>query len=142
MIRRPPRSTRTDTLFPYTTLFRSVAVRLFVVRHGIAASRRRRLRDLIAVGVRKPGAAGTRRKRVDRSIGIAGGGCARRAGRRLHRAPPCGLSGRGRERPGADAKDERAGRARKSGVKRKSVSVRGDYGGGRIINKQHKKHKK
>src|SRR3546814_17476327 len=29
MIRRPPRSTRTDTLFPYTTLFRSVA-------HGIA----------------------------------------------------------------------------------------------------------
>src|SRR3546814_9799097 len=26
MIRRPPRSTRTDTLFPYTTLFRSVEV--------------------------------------------------------------------------------------------------------------------
>src|SRR3546814_2273879 len=26
MTRRPPRSTRTDTLFPYTTLFRSVAV--------------------------------------------------------------------------------------------------------------------
>src|SRR3546814_20470161 len=25
MLRRPPRSTRTDTLFPYTTLFRSVA---------------------------------------------------------------------------------------------------------------------
>src|SRR3546814_4761528 len=25
MIRRPPRSTRTDTLFPYTTLFRSKA---------------------------------------------------------------------------------------------------------------------
>src|SRR3546814_11004123 len=27
MIRRPPRSTRTDTLFPYTTLFRSEPVR-------------------------------------------------------------------------------------------------------------------
>src|SRR3546814_8850297 len=27
MIRRPPRSTRTDTLFPYTTLFRSDADR-------------------------------------------------------------------------------------------------------------------
>src|SRR3546814_6622656 len=27
MIRRPPRSTRTDTLFPYTTLFRSGRVR-------------------------------------------------------------------------------------------------------------------
>src|SRR3546814_16639963 len=28
MIRRPPRSTRTDTLFPYTTLFRSKAGQL------------------------------------------------------------------------------------------------------------------
>src|SRR3546814_10327166 len=27
MIRRPPRSTRTDTLFPYTTLFRSFVLR-------------------------------------------------------------------------------------------------------------------
>src|SRR3546814_2700520 len=26
MIRRPPRSTRTDTLFPYTTLFRSLPI--------------------------------------------------------------------------------------------------------------------
>src|SRR3546814_10994999 len=31
MIRRPPRSTRTDTLFPYTTLFRSEGDRLL---HG------------------------------------------------------------------------------------------------------------
>src|SRR3546814_6415759 len=29
MIRRPPRSTLTDTLFPYTTLFRSLPVQLF-----------------------------------------------------------------------------------------------------------------
>src|SRR3546814_11667316 len=29
MIRRPPRSTRTDTLFPYTTLFRSYVWRFF-----------------------------------------------------------------------------------------------------------------
>src|SRR3546814_2001630 len=42
MIRRPPRSTRTDTLFPYTTLFRSraervealVAIRDIQKRHG------------------------------------------------------------------------------------------------------------
>src|SRR3546814_3592972 len=27
MIRRPPRSTRTDTLFPYTTLFRSAVLK-------------------------------------------------------------------------------------------------------------------
>src|SRR3546814_9865889 len=39
MIRRPPRSTRTDTLFPYTTLFRSVlyvvlgATHPHVIRH-------------------------------------------------------------------------------------------------------------
>src|SRR3546814_4178581 len=30
MIRRPPRSTRTDTLFPYTTLFRSAWYRHWV----------------------------------------------------------------------------------------------------------------
>src|SRR3546814_2443830 len=29
MIRRPPRSTRTDTLFPYTTLFRSTFISTF-----------------------------------------------------------------------------------------------------------------
>src|SRR3546814_16587917 len=32
MIRRPPRSTRTDTLFPYTTLFRSVVDEAFGAR--------------------------------------------------------------------------------------------------------------
>src|SRR3546814_5053535 len=32
MIRRPPRSTRTDTLFPYTTLFRSLPVNMSRVR--------------------------------------------------------------------------------------------------------------
>src|SRR3546814_1976963 len=31
MIRRPPRSTRTDTLFPYTTLFRSVLMNLLSI---------------------------------------------------------------------------------------------------------------
>src|SRR3546814_14878158 len=34
MIRRPPRSTRTDTLFPYTTLFRSGWS--FADRHALA----------------------------------------------------------------------------------------------------------
>src|SRR3546814_2040748 len=41
MIRRPPRSTRTDTLFPYTTLFRSRARRRACVR---APAERRRAR--------------------------------------------------------------------------------------------------
>src|SRR3546814_10951507 len=39
MIRRPPRSTRTDTLFPYTTLFRSTAV-LAELERGIDILRR------------------------------------------------------------------------------------------------------
>src|SRR3546814_3564649 len=34
MIRRPPRSTRTDTLFPYTTLFRSDDLDAGPVRRG------------------------------------------------------------------------------------------------------------
>src|SRR3546814_1801123 len=38
MLRRPPRSTRTDTLFPYTTLFRSAPA-------GAAGARACRLRD-------------------------------------------------------------------------------------------------
>src|SRR3546814_14611356 len=41
MIRRPPRSTRTDTLFPYTTLFRSLQLGIgmdpFDVRNNILA---------------------------------------------------------------------------------------------------------
>src|SRR3546814_345066 len=34
MLRRPPRSTRTDTLFPYTTLFRSLGLRRRTVVDG------------------------------------------------------------------------------------------------------------
>src|SRR3546814_4454113 len=57
MIRRPPRSTRTDTLFPYTTLFRSI--------HGntqVAAEFRR--------------LCGNRRARIQRDAdqGTGGGG--------------------------------------------------------------------
>src|SRR3546814_14108767 len=37
MIRRPPRSTRTDTLFPYTTLFRSVATHAHRVTSDVRA---------------------------------------------------------------------------------------------------------
>src|SRR3546814_4232075 len=37
MIRRPPRSTRTDTLFPYTTLFRSERTAGFLVELAASA---------------------------------------------------------------------------------------------------------
>src|SRR3546814_2790330 len=40
MIRRPPRSTRTDTLFPYTTLFRSWATALALLLLARALWRR------------------------------------------------------------------------------------------------------
>src|SRR3546814_8619297 len=41
MIRRPPRSTRTDTLFPYTTLFRST----LQVKSAVAAARSSNMRN-------------------------------------------------------------------------------------------------
>src|SRR3546814_12674888 len=56
MIRRPPRSTRTDTLFPYTTLFRSIVAAVVAERGGLG-------RFLAAVSGRQPGegaAAGDR----------------------------------------------------------------------------------
>src|SRR3546814_15653561 len=43
MIRRPPRSTRTDTLFPYTTLFRSAFARR--QRQPVAAALRSGARE-------------------------------------------------------------------------------------------------
>src|SRR3546814_4811542 len=50
MIRRPPRSTRTDTLFPYTTLFRSAGQRSRRVGSQSSGVDRRRGRaaDLLA----------------------------------------------------------------------------------------------
>src|SRR3546814_18065142 len=54
MIRRPPRSTRTDTLFPYTTLFRSLDVERRVRRqHPV-----QRLGDLAGRGQRRGVAGG------------------------------------------------------------------------------------
>src|SRR3546814_15348964 len=44
MIRRPPRSTRTDTLFPYTTLFRSLEIGGIGAAMDAVATARGRLR--------------------------------------------------------------------------------------------------
>src|SRR3546814_8541388 len=49
MIRRPPRSTRTDTLFPYTTLFRSVGLNrstLVMGKHSGRHAFRKKLEEL------------------------------------------------------------------------------------------------
>src|SRR3546814_9096374 len=57
MIRRPPRSTRTDTLFPYTTLFRSDVVPHRHRQHRVVL--RRPVRDDVRAGpvVRTAGSA-------------------------------------------------------------------------------------
>src|SRR3546814_5498738 len=51
MIRQPPRSTRTDTLFPYTTLFRSGKQRIILEHHR---SQGGWLRDPVPIVVDRP----------------------------------------------------------------------------------------
>src|SRR3546814_15514465 len=51
MLRRPPRSTRTDTLFPYTTLFRSGAAQIGADRFDRIGLARPDARDPVAVAV-------------------------------------------------------------------------------------------
>src|SRR3546814_21114117 len=81
MIRRPPRSKRTDILLPYTTLFRSDAELDRVER-----TRRGSARD--AVGRRT--AAGGNRARGDRAAATAGGGRADRQSRSRTGDAPAG----------------------------------------------------
>src|SRR3546814_12263386 len=79
MLRRPPRSTLTDTLFPYTTLFRSVQLLAAV---ELRARGNHQLLDRAAAAGHLPGradrAAGLRLCRVGRVQGAAVG---RRGGR-------------------------------------------------------------
>src|SRR3546814_3079727 len=74
MIRRPPRSTRTDTLFPYTTLFRSgVAFGLhraaFEHRNLLAGALH--LRCLVIGQPARPQPERLHQRAVDDEIGIA-----------------------------------------------------------------------
>src|SRR3546814_4621186 len=62
MIRRPPRSTRTDTLFPYTTLFRS----------NLSQGDRRKVKVGILLGFQpgKHGAVGTSTTKLRDDVGV------------------------------------------------------------------------
>src|SRR3546814_9757748 len=70
MIRRPPRSTRTDTLFPYTTLFRSQGRQGPSARHRACGRRLagagRRLQEKGGGGARPPVPAGCERPALGR----------------------------------------------------------------------------
>src|SRR3546814_19873076 len=116
MIRRPPRSTRTDTLFPYTTLFRSGGP---VDRRG------------------SEGRLSANRAGLDHQPAIEGG--AGRGGCRLDRWLREKLSRRNRSDQADQFRNFLQRADRKSVVWGKIVSVLVDLGGRRIIKrKQHR----
>src|SRR3546814_6019096 len=85
MRRRPPRSTRTDTLFPYTTLFRS---------SGQRGQRESALQHHTpAVALRGHASEGGAEVRVRGDVfgGLVGGGLGSKSARRLGRALQGGL---------------------------------------------------
>src|SRR3546814_14208425 len=91
MIRRPPRSTRTDTLFPYTTLFRSEGIRRFaaagVARTALDLAEPAHTHAAILRALRLHGG------RVDRTVLVdAGGHCAAAVADVLDRAVAVGLA--------------------------------------------------
>src|SRR3546814_14647963 len=53
MRRRPPRSTWTDTLFPYTTLFRSLLARADIGNDGARFQRRANMRGHRGIGAER-----------------------------------------------------------------------------------------
>src|SRR3546814_16225644 len=139
MIRRPPRSTRTGPLFPYTTLFRSAVLADKALRDRQAAAFRA-----------KPGAVG------NPHVGKAQ---PRVVGRHVE-GPQIFLDHQARRRLGDEQAGDAAGlavraagaakgrpalrtmnAARKSVGAGKRVSVRGDLGGRRICKKTKKNTK-
>src|SRR3546814_7330549 len=71
MTRRPPRSTRTDTLFPYTTLFRSVVARREAADQFDQPHHRHRVEEMNADEARGIG-CGLRQPRDRDRAGVAG----------------------------------------------------------------------
>src|SRR3546814_9625569 len=92
MIRRPPRSTRTDTLFPYTTLFRS---RQAMDRDGRGSGRPRDEGGAAHLCARLPAAVGPHRNlggcRMKRMLVL--GGC--RSGKSRYAQERCEAVGNG-----------------------------------------------
>src|SRR3546814_20112541 len=113
MIRRPPRSTRTDTLFPYTTLFRSLGTQRRTAiesAHGRATghcqdarARRTRTRAGGACAARAAPSADAESPRPHRQrcpgASVNAPACAGHARRRKHRLVDVGLPCRTRLTP-------------------------------------------
>src|SRR3546814_13784287 len=93
-ILRPPRSTRTDTLFPYTTLFLSVHVDRLVLQHRAVLSVRRRPLALAALDLPLRG----HERRLRRQADLFGDGRQpvvdrpQRVLRRTHESPQAALA--------------------------------------------------
>src|SRR3546814_9597417 len=70
MIRRPPRSTRTDTLFPYTTLFRSADPDIIGAggRQQPIAIGRQRVEELAVLPLAVKGREGARNIVMEREV--------------------------------------------------------------------------
>src|SRR3546814_2537725 len=112
MIRRPPRSTRTDTLFPYTTLFRSCA-RDIRTNEDLRRDERYAFPDASVRARPVRGAVAARRIMGDaaRDRDAAAFGVRRRTGRTA-REPGRGIAAASRDRPRRLAdRGERAARA-------------------------------
>src|SRR3546814_15687011 len=138
MIRRPPRSTRTDTLFPYTTLFRSRLARLHrrrdqAARHapadlpGAQHAARQAAREPLEKA-RQPAALGSGAQHGDLSLSSIQAVIPDKRAYASAIRDPC-------QRPGAKPNHGPSGQARdrKSVVSGKGVSVRVDLGGRRNI---------
>src|SRR3546814_14532453 len=129
MIRRPPRSTRTDTLFPYTTLFRSIAAAV-----GVDVVIHPRARAALEAYYTDKGGLNEQRLRMER---VPAG--AELIENRMSGAPGIRLGNifimAGVPHITAGMLDALSGTERKSVVEGKSVAVRVDPGGRRIIQK-------
>src|SRR3546814_20644041 len=118
MLPRPPRSTRPDKLFPYTTLFRSLSSSIFLASSHVHGDSRRRPRRAISCGPPKTAVQPPCRFGSGRELSVRG-------------AP-------GKELAAEAAPARRAASARKSVGSGTSVYVRVDLGCGRIIKKTNK----
>src|SRR3546814_16852938 len=114
MIRRPPRSTRTDTLFPYTTLFRSR--RSFLGVHLVAICRN----NMAAPAMLDHRPTATAGQQTPASLSATHADSSPRARPRLH----------------PDRRIRQSGQDRKSVVQGKSGSVPVKLGGRRTIKKK------